>query len=376
MVLAVTGGGSRAIGQLLEEPGGSQSVLEAVVPYSQSALQAWLGGPPEGACSAATARAMAMAAWSRARVLAPQIDPHRLVGLGATASLVSSRPKRGPHRIHVAVQTATQTECCSLQLVKQERQRKKEDYLATKLILLRLAQGCGLDVDAARAALDEQLLPEESIDSQQQQADAVWTELLLGERESVAILPGASGKQGDLALADCPRVLLSGSFNPPHVGHRQMSLLARARLQQPVAWELSITNVDKPPLDFLTLGQRIDQIRAVEPHRVILLTTAPTFREKARMYPDSTFVVGADTILRIGDPRYYANDPARRDADLEQIATAGCRFLVFGRQFDGQFQTLSDLPLPAALVKLCEEVSAEDFREDVSSTELRPSDSQ
>ena len=66
IVLAAAGGGSRAIADLLEVPGGSRTLLEAVVPYSAAAMTAWLGGPTDEACSAATARAMAMVAFLRA----------------------------------------------------------------------------------------------------------------------------------------------------------------------------------------------------------------------------------------------------------------------------------------------------------------------
>ncbi len=101
LVLAITGGGSRAIAELLEVPGGSRTLLEAVVPYSSKALEDWLGSAPEQFCSSRTARAMAMAAYSRGRELlaresaAAQESRPTLVGVGCTASLVSDRPKRG-----------------------------------------------------------------------------------------------------------------------------------------------------------------------------------------------------------------------------------------------------------------------------------------
>ena len=67
IVLAAAGGGSRAIADLLEVPGGSRTLLEAVVPYSAPAMTAWLGSRPDESCSAATARAMAMVAFLRRR---------------------------------------------------------------------------------------------------------------------------------------------------------------------------------------------------------------------------------------------------------------------------------------------------------------------
>lgn len=80
-VLAITGGGSGAIVELLQVPGASSSVLEAIVPYSEASLAALLGGVPDQACHVATARAMAMAAFRRAQTLtdAPAND---VFGLG------------------------------------------------------------------------------------------------------------------------------------------------------------------------------------------------------------------------------------------------------------------------------------------------------
>ena len=69
MVLAVTGGGSQAIADLLAVPGGSRTVLEAIVPYSAESLAEFLRCRPEHFCSARTARLMAMAAFQRAAAL-------------------------------------------------------------------------------------------------------------------------------------------------------------------------------------------------------------------------------------------------------------------------------------------------------------------
>src|SRR5688572_14269934 len=88
-VLAITGGGSGAIAALLQVPGASASVLEAIVPYSARAMLDWLGGPVDQYCSEKTARAMAMRAFERARELS-DADPHTLIGIGATASLASN----------------------------------------------------------------------------------------------------------------------------------------------------------------------------------------------------------------------------------------------------------------------------------------------
>jgi hypothetical protein len=146
-----------------------------------------------------------------------------------------------------------------------------------------------------------------------------------------------------------------------------MAQIAAGILQSPPAFELSVVNVDKPPLGEAEIARRLSQFG---PQELVCLTRAATFVEKARLFPRATFVVGVDTILRIGDLRYYA-DEAARDEAIRQIASRGCRFLVFGRRIDSTFQTLRDLALPAELVALCRGVSADEFRCDVSSTEAR-----
>ncbi|MBV9585754.1 MAG: hypothetical protein JO213_12820, partial [Alphaproteobacteria bacterium] len=99
-VLAITGGGTGAIGELLRVPGGSRLLLDAQVPYDAGAIAMYLGFAPAQASSADTAIAMAQSARTRAAALVPA--GAELVGLGATAALVSDRPRRGEHRFHIA----------------------------------------------------------------------------------------------------------------------------------------------------------------------------------------------------------------------------------------------------------------------------------
>jgi len=84
----------------------------------------------------------------------------------------------------------------------------------------------------------------------------------------------------------------------------------------------------------------------------------------------ATFVVGADTVARIGRPRFYGGE-AGRDAALAELARRGARFLVFGRLLDGTFREWTELDLPPALAALCRGVDGRTFRSDESSTRLR-----
>ncbi len=352
LVLSLAGGGSGAIAALLEVPGGSAVVLEAVVPYSARALQEWFGGPIDHYCSERTARAMAMAAFERARHLS-DTDPRALRGIGATASLASNRPKRGLHRVYVAWQSAEDTAVVCCELEKGARTCAEEENVATQLIVNAVAEACGVDAVAPALGTGD------VITGRAQHAPQSWTELLLGERTYVAI-PGA-------AADESPTILFPGAFNPIHSAHRRMAQIAAKRFGQPVTFEMSITNVDKPPLDFVETAERLRQFSKGR----VLLTRAPHFVEKAEIAPGCTFVVGIDTIVRIGDSKYYDGGATQRDAAIATLAAAGCRFLVFGRKTESTFCSLSDANIPPALRTLCDEVCESEFREDVSSTELR-----
>ncbi len=188
-----------------------------------------------------------------------------------------------------------------------------------------------------------------------------------GELEAL-VLSGAAIDES----VDTVQVVLPGAFNPLHDGHRKMARVAVESLGAPVAFELSIENVDKPPLDIDAIELRLSQFDRED---TICVTRAATFVQKVQLFGNANFVVGADTILRIADARYYGNDTSHRDRAIKTIIERGAKFFVFGRTFSSRFQTLSQLDLPEPLRAICREVREEDFRHDISSTEIRRADS-
>ena len=163
------------------------------------------------------------------------------------------------------------------------------------------------------------------------------------------------------------RVVFPGAFDPMHDGHRGMVDCAERQLGETVELEISVRNVDKPPLDFFEINRRLESLAQFRP---CWLTRAPTFLEKARLFPAATFVVGDDTIRRIWDGRYYVDEAAKTAAHRELLSLE-CRFLIFGRQHGASFRTVKPEELPAEFRSACDVVPESEFRIDVNSTSIR-----
>ncbi len=357
--LAITGGGSGAVGELLRIPGGSRLLIEAQIPYDALALAAFLGFAPAQACSSDTVIAMARTARARAARLAPAGAD--LVGLGATAALVSDRPRRGEHRFHIAFANSGGIAHCTCVLAKGRRDRAAEEDLVSGAIVLWLARACGIAAPSPRSLLDADEHYAETVVAAVDTID----QLLMGEHDRVTVQP-----DGQMMLsAPQPFVLFPGSFNPMHEGHVLLARVAEELRQQPLAFEISVTNVDKPSLAGETVRNRLAQFAWKSP---VELTRAPTFLEKSRLFPSATFVIGADTAERLVASKYYGDDELLMHVALEEIANSGSSFLVAVRiDAAGRIRALDDIPVPRRYADLFTEIPEHVFRVDTSSSEIR-----
>ena len=197
----------------------------------------------------------------------------------------------------------------------------------------------------------------------------------------------------------------------------------------PVLFEMSLTNPDKPSMDPMEVSRRVEffndmmkkeaqnnkdlkedcnNFDTMPKHLGILLTSAPLFVDKVRLLrkylaPSAasyhydnvvgdkldkgkrirlmTFVIGTDTLVRIINPKYYGDNVDNMLKAVREMGDLGAHFVVGGRleQTKGDTdETKKFVSGESELVGLPKDVrdmftiiKEEDFRVDISSTQVR-----
>jgi len=346
-VIVSSGGGSNAIGTLLKVPGASNSILEAYIPYAKESLDFYLMRKPESYCSLDTTTRMAARAYSAAKKIDQQSDIKNLFGIAITATLSTNYEKRGDHRFHIAVQTRDFSKSISCILEKGKRSREQEEELVTEFVISLISECCGFEFEYPQT--------EESANHIEIMAKDGWADLMSEKTDFIA------------SSTQHPKLIFPGAFNPVHDGHIAMSKLAEKETNQKTFFEICIQNVDKPPLSYHQIDRTINQFQN---NQNWVLTKAGKFSDKAKLFPNSTFIIGADTLVRIFDERFYAS----RSDMLEQFDIFNdnnINFLVFGRERSGRFVELKDVTIPEIIKDRFKGFAENIFRDDISSSDLR-----
>lgn len=443
-------------------------------------------------CTAGTALKLAKAAYLKTcnlllhgegRNSSATVDTVRgksfIFGISCTAALVSAFPKKGDHRAHVGIYSNSPEgghgTTYSITLAKGLRDRPEEDALCSRLILDVITKHVGLPLLPDSLLLSRSPPPSEPNQGLADQhlevvdvvdhpnSDAIGN---VTSRASKHALYFSTGEIGapitciENVTLPAGTLIYPGSFNPLHDGHlslvrSQLDLLeqqfrsAAGSLEEGststtpfrpplVVFEIGAVNADKPPLPRDEITKRLSQFHAHSnplfsrwgiTNFAVSITSEPLFLGKAAIFPGCDFLIGADTMVRLINSKYYADrtsssrtgggaaeavvlgtdSEARRTANmvsaLSTIAARRCRFVVGGRvksvtvsgRTESLFETCDAIlhgdyeavagggsepavaapghrvidVLPQTVVDLFVNLSEEQFRLDLSSTELR-----
>jgi nicotinamide mononucleotide (NMN) deamidase PncC len=432
--IAVAGGGGHAISTLAATPGASSIFLEGSVTYNRKSFHAYVGLPSNSTDIRYNSHKAAKLASEAALKRAMNFRSDNLtlmtgcVGVGCASALVSSSSPESVKGSGYIV--ATRADGCQLalnvslagKLATSDRTRREEDIFISHLVLrsIELIQQSEKGIyktddtttDVGDCIVEEWGSSPEQ-DEEEDVAIAAANRILKGDEQAVVLLPMYKGGRPTsfraLKLPVIPNgsLFFPGSFNPPHKGHIALAKAAvRSAVNKgfstrhdvkPIFMELSLTNADKPPIDPETVSERVHKFLELDdlPEQWgIILTRAPLFLQKvsslqacvadttvditAGPVPDVSFVAGADTLVRIINPKYYNDDVDEMIDSLRSMK--GVHFFGGGRleqkkdssepvRFITGIEELKGLP--EDVKEMFTIIEEKEFRVDMSSSEIR-----
>jgi nicotinamide mononucleotide (NMN) deamidase PncC len=359
--VAATGGGAGLQQSLWEVPGSSAYLSGTSFPYDQAEQEELLGFMPKQFCSKEAAINLASAAYMKAYKFGGKAP----VGVGITASVTSEREHRGEHRVHCCIITDDKVLSSSFKMekrpdLKAETTRKYDGSVCDELGFFSLLHALKIEhaynitftdaTEIARSQFFEH--PFFTMDGKR------YAELSYVKDEGNPWGRPSPNKFG----------LMPGSFNPPHEGHFGTAEAFENQTGKRVIFEVTSDPPHKPALSVQDLLKRA---KLLQGHDRIFTTNIPKFVEKAKAYPRVPLILGADTLLRILDPK-WGIDP--RDI-IRQLITDQTNLYVSGREVDGKFMTRDDI-VSGLEPKVTKGFDMRVFQElegrwDISSTELR-----
>lgn len=381
-VLYSTGAGL-GLPKLLWQPGGaSATLIDGGAPYSRHRSAKLMGGAPKDGSSVCreVAHRLAHAAFIAAEETVfedPDLDNTTPVfGLGLTAAVATTRERRGKDHVWISVFTNAGFHDVYVEFNKEWHSRDTEDDLVELFALNTLCAVLGIDQFETRLYNRHQK-SEMFVEGRSCRGSIAYGEGYHWYKLAPELFTGVTDLDwnGDKHIF-IPRdedeldpeetVLYAGSFNPVTFGHVNIVRETEKQTGLKVAYLLTDSHPVKGDRSLEELAERANQLADIS--SVLLVKGVGLYIDLARQFPGHQFLIGADVVLAILDPKWYGGSLLEVSRMLREFTTLGTRFLVAGRTIDGEYLELGNLPIPHGYPGLFRAVGG---RWDASSTEKR-----
>jgi cytidyltransferase-like protein len=342
IISTITGGAFSSIGYLMSRPGASSSILQLNCPYAQEATIKYMEEPTESFASLKAANELSITSLNQCRDLLEQ--KYTFIGVGVTAALATNRWLKGDHRMHIVITTDINRFTFSLNLYKGNpetpenlfRTRAQEDELCGKLVIFSIAYICKIiPLTFFDTLIQENFLNiMDKYDFHNELFHNPIHRLLHSKIpeicdlrheivNSVLVVDGKYFVNPSLKNI----VMLPGSFNPLHDGHISMLQNACALNHTDGIFEMCVVNADKPPLSSDEIIARIATFNS----KPVVLTNAPLFTDKDKLFPGVSYAIGVDTVIRLMNPKYTHGDRDLMFENILKMTFSNTKFYVGSR---------------------------------------------
>jgi hypothetical protein len=323
---------------------------EAHFPHAKEATSDYLGFVPDNFVCLDTALEQAMRAYYRAY----QPGTALTIGVGATAAVATSKEHRGEHRVWVATFSDVRASIYYARFKKGVGSEvRAQDLLACDMLIgeaiLRAIGDDDVDVQLPDNVEFSDFMP----DCMSQ------AKILLSKRPFFRSDGARLGWVDLMQEFEASGVgVYPGSFTVPHFGHFGVAAAYTRANHQPVVFAIEVC---PPHKEGLSPSEMLKRSKLLKGHHVIFTWGAPYYLDKARLFPNTKIILGADAFVQLLDAKWgFTAD------DLQRVfQETGTKLIVPDRLVNQVFTTLDDLNPPLGFP--CERLPV---RFDISSTEL------
>lgn len=346
-----TGAGAGIQQKIWNTPGCSSFFVGSSMPYAARLSSRALGYTPNKFVSTDMAIDLAMSAYVQA------YEPgKKAIGIGLTASVASTKEHRGDHQVIVS---AFSDDSCFTSIFK----LKKGSGESQRLIDGELSDYFGLQVILHAAGYDYCLLKDDSASHFDTRNEA---------RESLINKPFFSKFGVRSFMPNLENIIFyPGNYDPLHLGHAGAAHATRqmvASQYNKLTDVIFTTTADPPHKKELTSAEIMQRVAMMQGYDFMVTYGDARYIDKARRFPNASFIIGADALLRMLDPKWGIPVLPL----LEEFSQLTTKFYVVGRLVNGVFTTLHDIENKfPILYKYQRNFIPVQGRWDVSSTEIR-----